>query len=85
MLAAMPAAEFDLWREFYQSHGFDADRIEGTVANVGAAWSGGSPSQYVAKFGEVSRRLDHVGEDVQRELLVAALDGIGAKGGDDGR
>ena len=34
---AMPHAEFALWRAYYRRNGFDADRIECTTANAGAA------------------------------------------------
>lgn len=40
----MPLAEFMLWRAYYRRNGFDADRIECTTANAGAAitrtWGG---------------------------------------------
>lgn len=36
-ILASSAFEFELWREYYIRYGFDADRIEWTTANAGAA------------------------------------------------
>jgi len=51
----MPAAEFALWLAFYQSHGFDVERIEWATANAGAAaarafGSDVSPADLVPSF-----------------------------------
>ena len=56
LLDEMTAAEFDLWRAYYQRHGFDADRIEAGVAiagaYVGATWGGkAKSSELLPRFG----------------------------------
>lgn len=49
----LSSAEFAVWQAWYLSRGFDADRLEWTIANAGAAgaWAGGlKPADLVARF-----------------------------------
>lgn len=71
------AAEFDLWAQWYQRHGFDADRAEATTANagayVGAVWGGkAKPEQLVARFARRDPRAEF-------ERIKSYLSGVAAR------
>lgn len=76
----MTAAEFVLWQSFYRRTGFDADRIEWTTANAGAATARAfgskvKPEDLVAAFGEAGSTSGEI---------MAFFDGLAAKPGANG-
>ena len=73
----MGGEEFDLWAAWYRRHGFDADRVEATVANAGAyagaVWGGKArPEQLVARFAPKDPRAEF-------ERIKSYLSGVAAR------
>jgi hypothetical protein len=77
----MGSWELGVWRQFYESHGFDADRIEGASAMSGAAicnsWGGKvEPNDLIPRFSDESTAAS---KQAENEAFVAYMRARGAQ------
>lgn len=68
----MSSLEFSLWAEFYACNGFDADRVEATVANAGTATARAMGSKSI-KPADLIPKFTSRGEGTNKIALRAWL------------